>query len=68
MRVTIQRDARWISKRATSRRAASAKEVVILCVRDHAAPMSAGFKVGGSGSSDADDGLRDGIEMEEKAR
>ncbi len=31
----------------------------------HAAPMSAGFKVGGRGRSDADDGLRDGIEMEE---
>ncbi len=69
MRVKIQRDARWISKRATSKRAASAKEVlVILCMRDHAAPMSGGFKVGGRGSSDADYGLRDGIEMEEKAR
>jgi len=65
MRVKIQRDARWISKRATSKRAASAKEVVLLCMGHHAAPMSAGFKVGGRGSSDADDGLRDGIEMEE---
>jgi hypothetical protein len=27
--------------------------------------MSAGFKGGGRGSSDADYGLRDGIEMEE---
>ena len=34
-------------------------------MQHHAAPMSPGFKVGGSGSSDADDGLRDGIEMEE---
>jgi hypothetical protein len=68
MRVTIQRDVRWISKQATSKRTASAKEVVVLCMQDHAAPMSAGFKVGGRGSSDADYGLRDGIEMEEKAR
>jgi hypothetical protein len=37
-------------------------------MRDHAAPMSAGFKVGGRGRSDADYGLQDGIEMEEKAR
>ena len=34
-------------------------------MQHHAAPMSAGFKVGGSGSSDADCELRDGIEMEE---
>jgi hypothetical protein len=35
------------------------------CIQHHAAPMSTGFKVGGSGSSDADYELRDGIEMEE---